>query len=129
MKRGDRVLIILIVAVITAFFTVQYWQPNQADSLAQGSSYANITLDGQLYRRVELTEQSQEIEIQTERGYDLLQISDFGIRVIESDCPQKICMTYGQIDQSGEVIVCLPNRMLIEIDGWDHQDNEIDAIV
>lgn len=129
MKLGDRILIILFLTLITALLTKQYWLPSQSDSVAQGTTYANISLDGQLYRKVELTEQPQEIEIQTERGYDLLQISEFGIQVLDSDCPLKICMTYGTINKPGEIIVCLPNRMLIEIKSWDNLDSQVDAIV
>ncbi len=36
-------------------------------------------------------------------------------RVLSSDCPQHICMNTGWIQHNGQAIVCVPNRVLIEI--------------
>jgi hypothetical protein len=37
------------------------------------------------------------------------------LRVIEADCPQHVCMNMGWIHYSGQTIVCVPNKVLIEI--------------
>jgi hypothetical protein len=39
-------------------------------------------------------------------------------------CPLKICEAMGSIDRSGELIVCLPNRIVIKVDGPE----EVDAV-
>lgn len=39
-------------------------------------------------------------------------------------CPLKICEAMGSIDRSGELIVCLPNRIVVKVDGPE----EVDAI-
>jgi len=39
-------------------------------------------------------------------------------------CPLKICEAMGDIDRSGEVIVCLPNRIVVRVSGPE----EVDAI-
>lgn len=39
-------------------------------------------------------------------------------------CPLKICETMGPIDRSGEVIVCIPNRIVVKVRGPE----EVDAI-
>ena len=39
-------------------------------------------------------------------------------------CPLKICEAMGYIDRSGEVIVCLPNRIVVRVSGPE----EVDAV-
>lgn len=128
MKRGDRWLIFLLILIIGAVLSINAYRLSQAKAYS-GTKYARIELNGDFYKQVELTESKQEIEISTERGYDLLQISDRGIQVIRSDCPEKICMAYGFIDRIGEMIVCLPNRMTVEVIGETQQQPEYDILV
>ncbi len=44
-------------------------------------------------------------------------IQDGAVRVIESDCPEKICIKKGEISQGGEWLACLPNKVFISIQG------------
>ena len=37
-------------------------------------------------------------------------------------CPLKICETMGPIEKSGEVIVCLPNRIFVKVSGPEEMD-------
>lgn len=46
-----------------------------------------------------------------------IEIKQGCIRVIKSDCSQKICMHTGWIENPGQIIVCLPNKLFIEIVG------------
>ena len=39
-------------------------------------------------------------------------------------CPLKICEAMGPIDRSGQVIVCLPNRIVVKVSGPE----EVDAV-
>ena len=41
-----------------------------------------------------------------------------------SPCPLKICEAMGSIDRSGEIIVCLPNRIVVKVAGPE----EVDAV-
>ncbi len=41
------------------------------------------------------------------------------VRVAESDCPHQLCVRRGWISRAGQVVVCVPNRVLIEIRGTD----------
>jgi hypothetical protein len=49
-----------------------------------------------------------------------------GIRVLESKCPVKVCVHAGWAHKAGETIVCLPNRLLIEVEG---EGREYDAVI
>lgn len=44
-----------------------------------------------------------------------IEIKGRRIRVVNSDCPQHICVNMGWIKYSGQTIVCVPNKVVIEI--------------
>ncbi len=45
----------------------------------------------------------------------------------DADCPDKICIQTGEIHQVGRNIVCLPNKVHVEIVG--SSEDGVDAIV
>lgn len=47
--------------------------------------------------------------------------------MVESVCHNKVCVDTGWIENPGQLIVCLPNRVYIEIQGANKDD--LDAIV
>lgn len=58
-------------------------------------------------------------------GDTVVAIRDGAAQVLRSPCPHKICISMGQIRDSGEWIACLPNRVFIRIEGGE--PDEIDA--
>ncbi len=48
-------------------------------------------------------------------GEVVLQIKDGAVRILKVSCPRKICQQMGWIKNSGEVIVCLPNRLIVRV--------------
>lgn len=47
-----------------------------------------------------------------------LEILETGkVRVVESTCPDKVCVRTGWISRPGQAIVCLPNRIVVRIEG------------
>jgi len=49
------------------------------------------------------------------------------LRVLDSDCPQHICVNMGWIEYSGQTIACVPNGVLVEIKSAGPQ--VLDAVV
>ncbi|WP_152394255.1 NusG domain II-containing protein [Paenibacillus guangzhouensis] len=87
-KKGDVIFIsilLIVAAIIYGICTLQLFP----EEISQGETYAQIQLDGKVHKTVKLTEETQWIEIHTNRGYDLLRVRDYGIEVVESDCPEK----------------------------------------
>ncbi|MGG1614508.1 NusG domain II-containing protein [Paenibacillus phoenicis] len=130
LKKGDLILIVCMILLAT-FILGARWLTNDAVTNMNEDYYATIRVDNKIFKTVKLTDEPQIIEVKTERGYDILKIHDKGIEVIESDCPQKICFTFGLISKPKEAIICLPLRMFIEVDGSEknNAENEIDAYV
>lgn len=44
-----------------------------------------------------------------------LEVRDGRVRVLESTCPHQVCVKTGWIDRPGQVIVCVPARMVITV--------------
>ena len=44
-----------------------------------------------------------------------VEIKDNRARMDRSDCPQHICVNTGWIQYSGQTIVCVPNKIIVEI--------------
>jgi len=59
-------------------------------------------------------------------GEATIEIVNKAIRVVSSNCPQKLCVRQGNITHTGEIIVCVPNKLTISIEG--KRKNKFDAI-
>lgn len=46
------------------------------------------------------------------------------VQIAEAPCPDQLCRRMGRISRSGEALICLPNRVLLYIEG----DGDLDAI-
>lgn len=65
------------------------------------------------------------VEFDTEFGHNILTIKDGKVNMTEADCKDQICVHTGVISHGKESIVCVPNRIIIEIVG---ENGGIDAI-
>ncbi len=48
-------------------------------------------------------------------GTNRMHISGGKVWVTDASCPDKVCEHYGRISADGELIVCLPNKLIIQI--------------
>ena len=55
-------------------------------------------------------------------GATQLAIHQGGVRIEDSPCPHKVCIGMGRIDRRGEIIACVPNHLLVRIDGGPQGD-------
>lgn len=63
------------------------------------------------------------------------EIKDSSVNVISADCPDKLCVHQKAISNNSEMIVCLPNKIVLEIDedassdpDQNTEENNYDAI-
>ena len=73
-----------------------------------------VSIDGQLYAEYPLTEDCV-VELISDGGFNRLVIEDGYAYVEESSCPDGICSSHRPISHNGESIICLPNKVVIEI--------------
>lgn len=85
-----------------------------------------VTVDGEAVAELPLTEDDA-VEIDGYGDFSLRVIVENGeARVEDSTCPDLICQNHRPICSSGEEIVCLPGRVVVEITG---EEAEVDAVV
>ncbi len=88
-------------------------------------TYAEITVDGNSYKKILLSEHSGEnqIAVKTKYGYNTIEIKDDSIGIVDADCRDKICIKSGFISRAGQISVCLPHKLMIEIKSNDNNKN------
>lgn len=52
-----------------------------------------------------------------------------GVRVLRSDCPTQDCVRTGTITRSGQSIVCLPARLILQLEGGQPETGGPDIII
>ncbi len=62
-------------------------------------------------------DKDQKLSVHGDSGGLVLQIKGEKVWVSQSQCPYKICMRMGKISHPGQLIVCVPNRIVIRIVG------------
>ena len=75
---------------------------------------ASIFRDGELLFQHLRLDKDQEVVLSN--GAMVVEVKEGRIRVKESDCPRRICLHTGWIQHPGETIVCVPNKIVIEIE-------------
>ncbi len=80
-----------------------------------GGARVKVTVDGEEYGIYQLSKDA-EYEIEG-YGYitDKLKIKDGKAYMKEAACPDKLCVHMGKISKNGEIIVCLPARIVVEV--------------
>lgn len=120
MTKADKLLIIFVVVLVIismAFIKKQGINAND--------KYVSIQVAGEEIKKVIFDKKiiGKRIPIETEYGYNLIEIGDESVRVVEASCPDKLDVLQGTISEVGEAIVCLPNRLVVEIKGKSEKDS------
>ncbi len=66
-------------------------------------------------------DQSTQADIEGPLGVTRVRISEGVVTVVEASCPERLCMAMGSVGRAGEVIACLPNRILIRVVGGEKE--------
>ena len=84
----------------------------------QTGQFASVHLDGALIERIDLSAVAvpYSFEITSERGHNTIHVTPGGIAVSAADCPDQICVRQGEISDGAIPIVCMPHRLVIQIE-------------
>lgn len=92
----------------------------------QEGSGVRITVDGAVYGVYDLSKE-QTIPINVRGAVtNVLQTADGKAKMIQAECPDKLCVRQNAAYRKGETIVCLPNKVAVEITGG--QEGTVDAV-
>ena len=67
-------------------------------------------------------------QIPEKNGTNVMQIKDGKVIMKKADCKDQICADHKAIEKSGETIVCLPHKVVIEIQSEDGKEQELDGV-
>ncbi|UZQ48927.1 NusG domain II-containing protein [Clostridium kluyveri] len=118
------VIIVLLILSILPTGIVMLVKSNK------GNSNIVIKVDNKVAKNIPLNKTSKsktyKFEFKSNIGY--LEVKDGKVRMLEMDneiCPNAICSDTGWIDKGYQSIVCLPNNIIVTIEG--SKDDVIDA--
>lgn len=107
-KPGDYAIIVFsVLAVIMLFYR----------SFSADSSELYVDITGESFKASYDPWQERIVEVEGPLGVTRVVMKDGVVWVEDSTCRDKICIKMGKIKRSGEQIVCLPNRVVIELKG------------
>ncbi len=109
LTRGDRWLLLILllasVAMLYQFFPTE-----------SSGHTARIIHKGQVLLELNLNK-DQRVTLKGDRGPVVVQVKNRAIRIIESECQSQFCIKSGAISRVNQIIVCVPNRIVIKILG------------
>lgn len=109
-KPGDY-LTLLAGALFTVWVTLAVWSGGIADT-------ALIRSGGKVFKEVPLS-RDQQIEVPGPLGVSIITIEKRRARISSDPSPRQYCVRQGWLQQAGEIAVCLPNEVSVELTGGE----------
>ena len=99
----------LLGMLVTGWLTAMLWQGGLADK-------AIIRSGGKIFREVPLS-RDQLIEVPGPLGITRIAIHNLQARIAADPSPRQYCVRQGWLKHAGEIAVCLPNQVSVELSG------------
>lgn len=107
-KPGDW-LTLLLGGVCVVMLALKLWSGDLADK-------AIIRSGGKIFREVPLS-RDQKIEVPGPLGVSIISIQQRKARIASDPSPRQYCVRQGWLQKAGEIALCLPNQVSIELAG------------
>lgn len=108
MKWGDGLVIIIgTIAVIVLFKAL--W-------LGEAANKVQVRAGDQIFSTLSLNQQ-RTLEVPGPLGNTVVAIDNGRARVVSDPSPRQYCVKQGWLDQAGQVAMCLPNQVSVELLG------------
>ena len=121
-SRNDVIFLAILLAVVTVFLVVYERTGTRADA----GACVRVTVDGSVYGTYVLGEEQEIPIVQDGVTTNVLTIRDGRADMTEADCSDKLCVHQKAISKNHEMIVCLPNKVVVEVTG--SEENGFDSI-
>ena len=111
-KKEILLLVIIFVSAVIGYFVFQKMQSTPGGQV-------KVTVDGTVYGTYDLHttgEKAQKIEIKNAEGTVTNTLENGKADMISADCPDKLCVNQHAISSNSETIVCLPNKVVVEVE-------------
>lgn len=108
-QKKDLLLIAIVLVIAAGGFLVNYMVHRKPAAFVEVSVDSSVTATFDLSKNVDTVIEGYN------GGTNRLVIEDGVVWISEASCPDKVCIHQGRITMNGELIVCLPNRMIAKI--------------
>lgn len=117
MNKNDKILILLILVIsfTTLILSLLFRQEGSKAIVYHGNTIIQ-TIDLKI---------DHIYQVQGDLGKIDIEVKNKKIRVIEENSPYHLCSKQGFISSSNETIICMPNRIRIEILGENTIDTQV----
>ncbi|MBR4412819.1 MAG: NusG domain II-containing protein [Lachnospiraceae bacterium] len=116
MKKHDIILLAVIVIILLPIVILLL-------NTGKGAT-AVVKSDGKVIDTLNLSINGT-YTYKNDNGYNIVEVSDGKVRVIEADCPNQDCVNKGYIKRNNESVICLPHKFEVTVKS---KDNEYDVI-
>lgn len=107
-KPGDW-LTLLLGSIFVVLLTLKLWSGDLADK-------AVIRSGGKVFREISLS-RDQQIVVPGRLGISIISIHQRKARIASDPGPRQYCVQQGWLQQAGEIALCLPNQVSLELTG------------
>ena len=115
MNKNDIKLVVIVLIVIILLFSLAVFRKK--------ANIANVYYENELILEINLSI-NKTYEVDGYNGKVTIEVLNNQIRVVEENSPYHLCSKQGFVSKSGESIICLPNKIIIEL-----PSDELDAEV
>lgn len=109
MKKFDMIIVAGVIVIAAILYVSGIFSPKY------DGKYAVIYTDDEEYARLPLDEDTI-MRVETEYGYNEVAIKDGYADCTDADCRDGVCVKHKAISMKDETIVCLPHKVIIEIE-------------
>ena len=113
-KKNDIILFAAVMIIGILVFVIN-------STAHQQGAKVKIVLGHDVYGVYDIGK-DREIVIENGEGLNVVAISDGSVSMEAANCPGGDCMRQRAISKTGQTIVCLPNRVVVSIEGADAGD-------
>ncbi len=109
LQKRDVILAAAILLLAAAAFGISHYIRRTPAAIAQ------VSVDGAVVETLDLSKDTEITVTSSNGGTNHLIIQDGTAWISEASCPDKVCVHQGKVSLNGELIVCLPNRVIAKI--------------
>ncbi len=113
-RKGDLIIVVILVVAVIGWFGIKQLGSSKAETMAI------IEVGGSIYKTVPVAKgmEQEKIHIELDNGSHIdIVVDENGAFVEDVVCPDKICQKTGLVNKVGQSIVCLPNKVVVYIEG------------
>jgi hypothetical protein len=117
--KAPDIFIAALGAVLVLFFSFRVY--------GSGGTAARVLVEGEGRRWEFPLDAVETVKVAGPLGDTVVELRGRRARVISSPCTNQICVAAGTIHNQGQWIACLPNRVMIRVEGEAGGEQEFDA--